>query len=142
MRAEPLGSTYGTSSFLEMVDKFVSRLAEAGGNSESWGEAGTRHQYHFFGGSNPLNGEFRRRSQSTLASRVIFWTDGEHLLGLGPADIRVGDQVWVLTGADTPVILRPSAGQRHIFLGESFVYGMMHGQALRLFPDVQDVVLE
>ncbi len=90
-------------------------------------------RFHILSGSNPLKGEFRTWSEVSMACRVVFRTDGGFLLGLGPADMQVGDEVWVLKGADTPVILQPSATRsRHCsFLGEAFIYGMMHGQALR-----------
>ncbi|KAK4184540.1 heterokaryon incompatibility protein-domain-containing protein [Podospora australis] len=144
---EPGASLYGTRYFLESVTKFASDLQEVQDVEEaSWASStsnvATRRRFDFSSGSNPLNGEFRRQSEFSMACRVVFRTDGHQLLGLGPADMCVGDEVWVLAGADTPVILRPTSLQRRKLLGESFVYGMMHGEALTVFPGAKEVVLE
>jgi len=64
------------------------------------------------------------------------------LLGVGPINAMVGDEVWVLAGARTPVVLRPSASGRHQLLGEAYVHGAMHGQALDCGLPLQDITLE
>ena len=48
----------------------------------------------------------------------------------GPADVVRRDEVWVLNGAKTPVVLRKMGERRYEFLGEAYVHGMMHGEAL------------
>lgn len=58
-------------------------------------------------------------------------------LGLGPADSRPGDQIWLLAGGRTPYILRPldsssTEGKKHFhFVGESYVHGIMFGEAMK-----------
>ena len=144
LHMEPPESRYSTRCFLETVIEYASHQAdvqEATEGPENSVVTGGR-RYNFFSESNPPNGKFWRQSELSMACRVVFRTEGGLFLGLGPADMRAGDEVWVLAGADTPVILRPLAMQRHSFVGEAFVYGMMHGQALKLFPYAQDVVLE
>ncbi|KAK4161787.1 heterokaryon incompatibility protein-domain-containing protein [Cladorrhinum sp. PSN259] len=142
-RAEPPGSRYGTECFLEKYKEYASYLADEEG-ADPHSAAYERRRFDDNGGSNPLNGEFRRRSEVSLSCRVVFRTDGGLLLGLGPADMQIDDEVWVLAGADTPAILRPSTTKRrqYSFLGPAFVYGMMHGQAVKHWPDAQDIVLE
>ena len=58
-------------------------------------------------------------------------------LGLGPADSRQGDQIWLLAGGRTPYILRPldspstKGNRRFHFVGESYVHGIMFGEAVK-----------
>lgn len=85
--------------------------------------------------------EYTKQFDMSLKDRVVFRTSDGMLLGLGPSDIRRDDEVWVLNGAKTPVILRRVIQGRYGFLGESYVYGMMHGEALERFPKVDDIVL-
>lgn len=89
-----------------------------------------------------MGNEFQRQAEISMSCRRAFRVDGGLLLGLGPADMDVGDQVWVLSGADTPAILRPSPSGCHRLMGEALVYGMMHGQAATQWTDLQVVVLE
>lgn len=88
-------------------------------------------------------GDFARQAKHSLASRTIFsMTSREMLgLGLGPAGVVGRDEVWVLNGAKTPVVLRKVGEGRYEFLGEAYVHGIMHGEALERFPDVEDIVM-
>jgi len=121
-RGEPPGSAYSPRAFLDKAAEYTYDPLS--------------------NGANPMSGGFERQSQRSMSCRVLFCTDGGLLLGLGPAEMRAGDELWVLSGAKTPSILRPTASGRYRFLGETFVYGMMYGQALALFPDACDIVLE
>jgi len=40
-----------------------------------------------------------------------------------------GDEVWILAGADLPMILGSLGGQRYRLFGESYVHGAMFGAA-------------
>ena len=65
----------------------------------------------------------------TLRMR-LFRTDGS-LLGMGPRSISDGDEAWVLQGSRVPFILRSSQDTgRYQLLGQGYVHGMMHGEAL------------
>jgi hypothetical protein len=50
-------------------------------------------------------------------------------LCLAPFETRVGDRVVILYGGKTPYVLRP-AGDDFEFVGESYVHGLMKGEAL------------
>jgi hypothetical protein len=50
-------------------------------------------------------------------------------LGIGPRWTKKGDLVCVLFGGGVPYILCPK-GRRYIFIGESYVHGLMEGQAI------------
>ncbi len=101
-------------------------------------------------GENPL--AFWRRNSAlctkirdamliTIDHRIVFRVDTA-LLGVGPIHCEVGDQVWVLAGAKTPVVLRPSGSGCYQLLGEAYVHGVMEGQALDYGLPLEDLTLE
>ncbi|KAF5577990.1 heterokaryon incompatibility 6 OR allele [Fusarium pseudocircinatum] len=49
--------------------------------------------------------------------------------GVGPVDMRIGDKLCVLFGAEVPFILRPK-GDGYLVVGECYVYDFMHGEVL------------
>lgn len=81
--------------------------------------------------------EFLKKVRSTVWDRQMFKTKNVGMLGLGPSNsqdemtVRDVDEVWVVKGCSVPVILRriPSLGgaDRHSFVGESYVHGLMGG---------------
>ncbi|KAK5673837.1 hypothetical protein LTR17_027845 [Elasticomyces elasticus] len=69
-------------------------------------------------------------AMSRLHSRRLARTC-EGLIGLMPADVEVGDVVSIIFGAEAPLLLRPeSQGSAYKIVGESFVYGVMDGEAI------------
>ncbi|KAK1754436.1 heterokaryon incompatibility protein-domain-containing protein [Echria macrotheca] len=52
------------------------------------------------------------------------------LLGLGCPGVRVGDVVCVLYGTTVLYLLRPRADGTYEFVGDAFLHGMMHGEAI------------
>jgi len=72
--------------------------------------------------------EFDRLRFIFSSSRRIFRTH-ENYLGNGPRSIRPGDQVWILAGTKTPFVLRPQENGKHVLVGDSYVHGIMHGEA-------------
>jgi Heterokaryon incompatibility protein (HET)/Ankyrin repeats (3 copies) len=65
--------------------------------------------------------------------RRLFRTK-ENLLGLGPRSLRVGDELWIISGTIFPFILRPLETGAYHLVGTSYVHGIMHGEAIT--PDV------
>ena len=53
-------------------------------------------------------------------------------LGLGHRSLELGDKVYILMGGDMPFVLRPFGGNTFGFGGESYVHGIMDGEALAL----------
>jgi len=128
--SEPGGSRFSFDALWARVEEQCNQVAVSG--------------YAAHSSADPLMtacAQFKRQSELSLSCRVVFRTSGGLLLGTGPANTQPGDEVWVLSGADTPVILRPSSSS-HRFLGDAYVYGMMNGQALKQFPTVYNLVLE
>ena len=62
----------------------------------------------------------------------LFTTDNPAaVLGTGLDGIRVGDIVCVLFGSDVPFVLRPVGYKGdHKLIGQCYVEGIMHGEAL------------
>jgi Heterokaryon incompatibility protein (HET) len=53
-------------------------------------------------------------------------------IGLAPVFSSRGDKVCVLFGCSTPVILRPLPDGYYQFVGECYVHGLMHGEAIAM----------
>ncbi|KAM7217300.1 Heterokaryon incompatibility protein (HET) domain containing protein [Rhypophila decipiens] len=87
--------------------------------------------------------DFEAQAEASLNNRTIYSVACGDMVQvvLGPADGTRGDEVWVLDGVETPVVLRKMAEVRYEFVGEAYLHGMMHGEALERFPDVEDIVL-
>lgn len=87
--------------------------------------------------------EFLKRVQSVVWNRTFIKTADKDLFGLAPRGTQPGDIVCILFGCSVPVILREkrsSTGEfEHYYelIGESFVYGMMDGEAMhKILPDI------
>ena len=65
-------------------------------------------------------------------------------LGLFPYSAEVGDEVWLLKGARVFHLLKKSSGDEGLreFLGESYVHGLMQGEALGLGLDWESVLIK
>lgn len=66
--------------------------------------------------NNPLRGR-----------RLFFCASGR--LGLGPKAVEAGDRVCIIDGGHVPYVLRPFSSGRHYFVGESYIDGIMNGEA-------------
>ena len=83
--------------------------------------------------------EFLERVQSIVWNRLFFRSRERKLFGLGPRGTKVGDRICVLFGCSVPVILRPqwdlfgSEITHHEVVGESYIYGLMDGEAISKF---------
>lgn len=73
--------------------------------------------------------KFKTRFREFNHQRRVFRT--EHgWFGNGPHSLMNGDQVWILAAADVPFLLRPQANGRYRLVGEAYVHGIMHGEAV------------
>ncbi|KAH7220449.1 heterokaryon incompatibility protein-domain-containing protein [Fusarium redolens] len=66
----------------------------------------------------------------------VFVTEANHF-GLGPMDMKIGDQLCVLFGAEVPFLLRPK-GDGYLIVGECYVYEVMHGEVLEKISSCPD----
>ena len=58
----------------------------------------------------------------------LFLTDSGYL-GMGYESVEVGDEVWIIRGCPTPLVLRRE-GEKFSLIGESYVHGVMTGEAV------------
>lgn len=66
-------------------------------------------------------------------NRKPFWTANGHF-GIGPKEMRPTDEIWILGGCKTPLVLRLArsiSGETcYLVIGSSFIYGCMFGEAV------------
>jgi len=76
----------------------------------------------------------------TTSFRRLFRTSRGYL-GIGPEDTQPGDRICILTGGHMPLVMRPTEdflmlrdtlyrGSRWTLIGESYVHGIMDGEAM------------
>ena len=121
---EPADYQHGTSAFLVKLNE----VANAGRVAAN--------QVEFSRGL----ADFCCEANLTIGARRLMRTDGS-LLGAGPLDSRVGDEVWILAGAITPFVLRPLDGGHRQLVGEAYVHGVMHGEVVDLGLNREDITL-
>lgn len=74
----------------------------------------------------------------THGLRRRFFMTEKGLLGSGPREMQMGDQICILMGSKTPMVLREGAETGcYELVGHAYVHGIMHGEALK-FLDERD----
>ena len=60
-----------------------------------------------------------------------FFTTSKGLMGIGPLSMLAEDSIWLIPGAEVLFIFRKrSGGDRYEFVGDAYVHGLMHGEAV------------
>jgi hypothetical protein len=68
-------------------------------------------------------------------SRLFVTSSGR--VGMAHSNVKAGDRIALLTGADTPFVLRPKeAKESFLLVGNAYVHGIMQGEAL-LYSEVE-----
>jgi hypothetical protein len=89
------------------------------------------------------------------SSKLITWLLGSTLpyrspvltttgyLGLALRSTRVGDEIWILAGCPMPVVLRKVESDINAYrlIGEVYVHGIMHGEAVTGYTPWQEIVI-
>ncbi|CAG9984022.1 unnamed protein product [Clonostachys byssicola] len=79
----------------------------------------------------PSDDDWLVRAIHYLHSRRPFLTS-TGFVGLGPSHMEEGDEVCIFYGGKTPYMIRPEKdGEGYSLVGETFLYGVMHGEALK-----------
>lgn len=75
--------------------------------------------------------EFCRQVYQRTWGRTVVLTQHMHL-GLAPQGTREGDEVWILYGCSTSVVLRRDerGGELRIWVGDAYIHGAMQGEAV------------
>ena len=65
-----------------------------------------------------------------------FFVSSQGYLGIGPSIMEPGDKLCVLFGGSTPYVIRPTSDPNEfLFLGECYTYGLMDGEAIKLWEE-------
>jgi hypothetical protein len=94
---------------------------------------------------NPLQKTISRRVLEVIWNRRLTRTARRKRLALVPRDTERGDIVCILFGCSVPIVLRKVVGgveDSYIFIGESYVHGMMAGEAFDIKDDRHDKYLD
>jgi hypothetical protein len=69
-----------------------------------------------------------------LRRKVLISSGG--FFGVVPESVKVGDHIFLLPGAEFPVVLRkhPTEAVEYQFVGEGYLHGLMHGQGMEMVP--------
>ena len=73
--------------------------------------------------------KFQSAVGEKLHSRRMFLTQGNHL-GLGPQSLQEGDSVWVVSGLETPVVLRATEDGYYHMIGQAFLHVVNTGERI------------
>ncbi|KAF7854534.1 uncharacterized protein EAF02_011709 [Botrytis sinoallii] len=74
-------------------------------------------------------------------ARTLFRTRKGYL-GIGAQSLRPSDEVWVLAGASVPFILRRGEDEFYELVGEAYLHGAMHGEALEWGHEIRSISLK
>ena len=66
---------------------------------------------------------------SHLKGRHLFTTE-EGYIGVAPEAVKIGDQVCVILGCESPLLLRLQENGMYVVIGECYIHGLMSGEAL------------
>ncbi|PMD33294.1 hypothetical protein L207DRAFT_607968 [Hyaloscypha variabilis F] len=65
-----------------------------------------------------------------IRRKVLLTSQG--FFGVAPNSVKVGDQLYLLPGAEFPILLRglPKSEVEHSLVGECYIHGLMHGEGM------------
>ena len=76
--------------------------------------------------------QLQNELQHATGDKRRFFRTRKNFLGAGPRSCEASDEVWVLGGLMTPIVLRKQTDGIYKIIGEAYVHGAMHGEALEL----------
>ncbi|KAF4338665.1 heterokaryon incompatibility [Fusarium beomiforme] len=103
----------------------------------SWASEGDRSAYESF-----LQHSTRNQVYESLRDMVVnqvFFITACGYIGIGPPNLQIGDEIWVLSGGDVPFVLRRHIGRNtsiafeidhRSFIGDAYVHGIMQGEVI------------
>lgn len=116
---EPAGSRFDKQSFLDLISRKADRI---------------RHDAQ--------HAQMRYEIDFTIGGWRRLFRSSNGFLGVGARTLQVSDQIWILAGKSTPVILRSLENGHYKFVGEAYVHGIMHGEGLQLGSERSEITLE
>jgi len=130
-KAEPSGSPFSLQALLDAIKIEIEDDDPA-----------SKHQF-----SRRYYANFRAVDYRFMSARRFFLVNGG-LLAVGPEDTSLDDEVWVVAGCYTPVMMRwkgsgpaDSGETSHELLGPAYVHGVMYVEALDMGFEWENIVL-
>lgn len=74
-------------------------------------------------------------------ARSLFRTRKGYV-GIGAQSLCPLDEVWLLAGASVPFILRRCDNESYELVGEAYLHGVMHGEALEWEHEMKSILLK
>ena len=94
----------------------------------------------------PEHSAFRDLYESLIGmmENQTFFITNTGYIGIGPPQVKPGDQVWVFKGGNVPFVMRKGKNQEAgaeqlTLIGDAYVHGVMYGEAVDKEPHVQTV---
>ena len=130
----PAPSEYGGyfKEYLEFIQSEVPRLIDAANKSGEETSPNSPIVITRLSNKHP-NATGHTLIESSLekwAAKRRFCTTTRGRLGFVPTIAQRGDLICILYGGEVPYLLRPQSSNSYIVLGECYVDGIMHGEAL------------
>jgi hypothetical protein len=77
-----------------------------------------------------------------IAGRLVFVSE-EGYFGSGPESMEIGDTVWVVSGCSSLLVFRkhPSDATCYQLVGEAYIHGLMHGEAVKEDTEWKEICL-
>jgi len=72
-----------------------------------------------------------------LSNAVLCFTTKGYV-GLCPNGTVADDEICLLNGGRVPFVLRKGDGESYTLVGECYIHGIMHGEALKLNPELSE----
>ncbi len=131
------------SPFWEGLENFSARqLAKAGLEYHYDRSISGHRHYSHLRQSRPIPGRRVGFAPIHMDRRLFLGSSG--CLGLAPLATRKGDYVCLFLGGEVLYVIRPVLNGHFTFVGECFVYGLMHGEAMEGLSEarVEDFILQ
>jgi hypothetical protein len=80
----------------------------------------------------PTHGGSLELAMRTYMPGRTFICTSQGMVGLAPEESRTEDLVCIITGNETPVVLRSCGAGRYTWVGECYIHGIMYGEYMEL----------
>ncbi|KAF5585567.1 heterokaryon incompatibility (het-6OR allele) [Fusarium pseudocircinatum] len=127
---QKLGASDPPDSQLASIFSFMARTSSLGGFSEEFDLEWTSMVAKELADTFILAAKYASLLGTYASQRRVFLTDEGHI-GLAFASALVGDSVWVVSSCPVPLLLRPRADGTYQLIGDSYVHGIMQGEAVK-----------
>lgn len=121
--------------YAQKQDQLLGRLRELLGRL---GEVDLARPFQSLGIEQYTAGMKARAAGDFGLRRMRLFRTWGNWIGKGPQSMRVGDEIWIMPGAQVAFILRRGpTGKCHEYVGHAYVHGIMQGEACSRFDNVE-----